>query len=298
MHTMTVSNLPVALITGTNSGLGLALAVKMAATHRVFATIRGLTDTKRSALDKAAKEANVEKNVEVIEMDVADDESVANTVSEILKKTDGRCDVLVNNAGFSVFGNVEMVPIETVKKQFETNVFGVVRTQQAILPAMRAQKSGKIINISSVGGVWGQPFNDVYCASKFALEGMSEAQAAVFRTFGVYVTNVQPGAIRSKFITNAARPDMTKIPAEYVKPLQSTVASFQNTAASASASQSPEEVAQSIIDQVIKVENPPLKVQTNPGIAKVFEGQLMDTTGEWGVQTAHDRFIAGETAAK
>eukprot|EP00929_Paragymnodinium_shiwhaense_P061452 TRINITY_DN30695_c0_g1_i1.p1 TRINITY_DN30695_c0_g1~~TRINITY_DN30695_c0_g1_i1.p1 ORF type:complete len:182 (+),score=54.00 TRINITY_DN30695_c0_g1_i1:363-908(+) len=177
--------------------------------------------------------------------------------------------------------------IDDVKAQFETNFYGVIRCQQAVLPYMRQQKSGKIINISSVGGIFGQPFNDVYCASKFALEGLSESQAALFRTFGVYVTCVQPGAIQSNFFDAAQRPDMAKIAAEYVKPMQSTIAAYGQS--KSGASQTPEEVADVIMEKVVGVDAPPFRVQTNPFI---FEQQLADVTGEAGVKAGATRFLS------
>eukprot|EP00656_Telonema_subtile_P011377 TRINITY_DN15612_c0_g1_i1.p1 TRINITY_DN15612_c0_g1~~TRINITY_DN15612_c0_g1_i1.p1 ORF type:complete len:247 (-),score=60.16 TRINITY_DN15612_c0_g1_i1:52-792(-) len=232
--------LPVALITGTNSGVGLALAVKLAANHRVFAGMRGVTEAKRADLDAATTAANVQENVTVLELDVCSDASVQSAVESMLEQTEGRCDILVNNAGYSVVGSVEMVSMEDATAQFDTNFFGVIRCQKAVLPAMRQQKSGKIINVSSVGGVWGQPFNDVYCASKFALEGMSESQAALFRTFGVRVTCVQPGAIKTAFVTNLKRPDFETMPVDYQAPLQSTMAAYQS---SFGVGQTPEELS-------------------------------------------------------
>eukprot|EP00009_Paramoeba_aestuarina_P005559 CAMPEP_0201516816 /NCGR_PEP_ID=MMETSP0161_2-20130828/8067_1 /ASSEMBLY_ACC=CAM_ASM_000251 /TAXON_ID=180227 /ORGANISM="Neoparamoeba aestuarina, Strain SoJaBio B1-5/56/2" /LENGTH=288 /DNA_ID=CAMNT_0047914099 /DNA_START=152 /DNA_END=1018 /DNA_ORIENTATION=+ len=282
------ARLPVALITGTNSGVGLSLSVLLAANHQVFAGMRGLSDKKREALDKAAADAGVQGNITVLNLDVNSDESVESAVKTMLEATGGRCDVLVNNAGYSVAGGVEMLSMDQVKSQFETNVYGVIRCQKAVLPTMRKQRSGKIVNLSSVGGVWGQPFNDVYCASKFAIEGMAESQAAVFRTFGVRVTSVQPGAIKTAFWQNVDRPDMAKVPAEYHAPLQSTMAAY---AQSGGAGQTPEEVAQVIIDKVISVDEPPLKVQTSEVIMPVVKGQLVDTTGEFGVDIAVKRFM-------
>lgn len=186
-----------------------------------------------------------------------------------------------------------MLSIDAIRAQFETNVFGVMRCQQGVLPAMRRQGAGKIINLSSMGGVWGQPFNDAYCASKFALEGMSEAQAALFRTFGVYVTCVQPGGIKTSFLKNARRPDLASIPAAYHAPLQSTMAAY----ASSSSAQSADEVADAIIAGVVEVAEPPLKLQTNPSTAPIFEGQLKDPTGAWGVQAATQRFLAPAPSA-
>lgn len=94
--------------------------------------------------------------------------------------------------------------MDAVQAQFNTNVFGVIRCQKAVLGTLCQQRSRKIINISSVGGVWGQPFNDVYCASKFAIEGLAESQAPVFRTFGVYVTSVQAASRRASSRTRSS----------------------------------------------------------------------------------------------
>lgn len=277
---------PVAIITGTNSGVGLALSVMLASNHVVYAGMRSLA--KKSDLMAAAAQAKVEANVRPFELDVNSDESVESALGAVTKEA-GRVDILVNNAGYSVFGSVEMVDMAKCKEQFETNFFGVIRCQKAVLPFMRQQRSGKIINISSVGGVWGQPFNDVYCASKFALEGLSESQAAVFRTFGVHVSLVEPGAIKSAFFHNAQRPDMTKVPAEYVPALQSTSAAYGQ---SSGMGQTPEEVARVIIDQIVSVAEPPLRVQTNPAIQAIFEQQLANPNGEAGVLAAKKRFLS------
>eukprot|EP00122_Pirum_gemmata_P015413 Pgem_evm1s14406 len=124
---------------------------------------------KSTDLMTAAQENDVSDKVKVTEMDVNVDTSVEKAIKEIIDR-EKRIDILVNNAGYSVFGSVEFLSMEDCQRQFNTNFFGVIRCQKAVLPFMRAQKSGRIINLSSVGGIWGQPFNDVYCASKFALE--------------------------------------------------------------------------------------------------------------------------------
>lgn len=281
MASTAAKKLPVALITGTNSGLGMSLAVKLAKTHTVYAGIRKVTQAKRRDLDEAAEEAKVTHNLNVVDLDVCDDESVAKAIGGAIAKS-GRIDLLINNAGYSVFGTVEMLSMNDIQAQFDTNVYGVIRCQKAVLPTMRKQKSGKIINISSVGGVWGQPFNDVYCASKFALEGMTESQAGVFRTFGVYVSCVQPGLITSKFITNAKRPDPATIAEEYQAPIASTMAVYQS--GGTDRGQTPDECADEIIARVVDVAEPPVKVQVNDKIQLVFQAQLRDTTGETGVK--------------
>ena len=251
--------------------------------------MRGVCSEKRAPLDAAVAEADVDASlVEAIEFDVNSDESVTQALEAILHKT-GRVDVLVHNAAYSVFGSVEQLGMDAVQAQFNTNVFGVIRCQKAVLGTLRQQRSGKIINISLVGGVWGQPFNDVYCASKFAIEGLAESQAPVFRTFGVYATSMQPGGIKTSFVTNAKLPDMSALASEYGPALKSTFAAYQaNTT-----SQTAEEVAQQVIDQVVRVEAPPLKVQPNAAIAALFKAQLADTTGESGVAMAKARFTDG-----
>ncbi|CAE7696646.1 yusZ [Symbiodinium pilosum] len=280
-------SLPVAIVTGANSGLGMALAVKLARNHLVFAGMRSLT--KKDALIEAAAKAEVSANIRTLELDVNTDASVESGLTPALKEV-GRADVLVNNAGYSQAGSVEMMTMEAMKAQMETNLFGVIRCQKAVLPYMRQQKSGKIINISSVGGIWGQPFNDIYCASKFALEGMTESQAPLFRTFGVHVSCVEPGAIKSAFWANAQVPDTSAMPAEYQKPLQSTMGAYGK---SAGAGQTPDEVADVIIEQIINVSNPPVRVQTNPSIQKVFEQQLgQNISGETASQASTVRFLS------
>lgn len=283
---MATESMPVALITGSNSGVGLALSVAMAKTHKVYATMRSVE--KRGDLDKAASAAGVSKNIVVTCMDVNSDESVRTAFDTLFAAENGRIDVLVNNAGFSAFGAVEMIPMEGAKAQFETNFFGVIRCEKAALPSMRKQRRGKIINVTSVGGVWGQPFSSLYCASKFAVEGLSESQAALFRTFGVYVSCVEPGAIKTNFIANAKRPDFKTMPEEYKKPIATTMACYQKGGSHA---QTPEEVAEVIMKEAIENPTPPFRIQTNRAIQGIFDMQLKDTTGESGAKLAKSRFL-------
>ena len=280
----------VAIVTGTNSGLGLALAVKLAEHgHRVYAGMRGLTDDKASDLNAAAASANVAGQIIPCDIDVNSCLSVKQSIGAAIE-AEGRVDVLVNNAGYVEFGSVEMLSMEAVKSQFDTNVFGAIRCQRAVLPAMRAARAGKIVNISSVGGVWGQPFNDVYCASKFALEGLSESQAPVFASFGVSVSCVQPGAIATPFSAKAGMPDLSALPEEYGPAIQSTMAAYQRSGATRA--QTPDEVAQVVLDEVVLADAPPLKVQTNAVIQSVFDMQLGDVTGAAGVAAAANRFLS------
>lgn len=129
-------------------------------------------------------------------MDVNDDASVRQGVDTVLARA-GRLDGVINNAGISLMAAVEDTSIEEAKAQFETNFFGVLRVCRAALPTMRSQRSGCIINVSSLAGLVGLPFSGMYCASKFALEGMSEALRLEMRAFGVRVVLVEPGDFRT-----------------------------------------------------------------------------------------------------
>jgi len=189
----------VVLITGTSTGLGVSLAVKMAQTGAtVYATMRNVE--KRSVLDEAAKAANVE--VIVKQLDVQNTQSVNACVNDIIKEQ-GHIDTLINNAGVGFVRTTEQASEEDIQWIMDVNFMGVVRCTKAVLPFMREKRSGHIINISSVGGLVGQPFNEIYCAAKFALEGYTESLAAyITPAFGINFTNVEPGGIESDFVAN------------------------------------------------------------------------------------------------
>lgn len=189
---------PIALITGSSSGIGLATAVYLA--HRgysVWATMRNLD--KASELQKITQTERLP--IEIAPLDVCDDSSVKNAVEKVLQRS-GRIDVLVNNAGYGLRGAVEEVSLAEWQAQFETNFFGAIRITQAVLPQMRAQKSGAIVNISSVLGRMAIPFSGPYTASKFALEGVSETLRYELDPWGIKVILIEPGFIATKFQEN------------------------------------------------------------------------------------------------
>jgi NAD(P)-dependent dehydrogenase (short-subunit alcohol dehydrogenase family) len=285
----------VALVTGCSSGVGLAVAVQLAQEgYKVYATMRNVD--KAGDLNAAVKEAGVSDKVVVLPLDVCQDASVSAAIAKIVG-IDQRIDVLVNNAGFSVFGGVEMMPLDKMKNQMETNLFGCIRVMQAVLPHMRAQRAGHIISVSSVGGVWGQPLNDIYCASKFALEGFVESMAPVYRQFNIHMSLVEPGGIKTAFIANAARPDMEGMEDD-LKPFVAQVASVYQENAKTGTAQTAAEVAEHIV-ATAKNPAPPLRVQTNRAIQGVFEIKLGDTSGQAGVTAAMGKFYpAGWQEAK
>ena len=179
---MVSENQRVVLITGASSGIGKACASHLAAQgFRVYATSR-----RPSSITAP--------NLTMLAADVNHDDSVEQTVAAIIER-EGRIDVVINNAGMGIAGPLENTTTEHAKAQFEVNFFGALRVCRAVLPAMRSQQRGYIINIGSIGGILALPYQSMYSASKFALEGMSEALRMEIRSFGIRVVLIEPGYI-------------------------------------------------------------------------------------------------------
>lgn len=180
----------VVLITGTNSGFGWLTAHSVAALgHKVYATIR---DTEGKNSDKAKALTQID-NVTVLEVSLTDETSVKTAIDTIIA-AEGRIDVLVNNAGVAMFGVAESASTDDVQRMFDVNAIAPWRLMKLVLPFMRKQSEGLIINVSSGWGRFSAPFNVVYSASKFALEGLSEGLHYEVRPLGVDVAIIQPGA--------------------------------------------------------------------------------------------------------
>lgn len=186
----------VVLVTGASSGIGAAIAARLVRDgHTVFGTSRKMSGSAGGS------------GVEMMALDVCSDESVRACVDSLLRKT-GRIDVLINNAGYLLAGAIEEITIEQAKAQFETNFFGIVRMVKAVLPAMRTQRSGLILNMSSLAGRVPAPFWGFYNASKFAVEGYTESLMIELKPLGIRVSMVEPGAIKTPFYAQAAPPAM------------------------------------------------------------------------------------------
>jgi short-subunit dehydrogenase len=184
----------VVLVTGCSSGIGRSLAVELAQRgQQVIATAR-----KRETLGDIASD-----RLQTLALDVTDTDSVARAVSEVLR-THGRIDMLINNAGVNQFGPLAEVPLEGVKKLFDTNVAGLLALTQAVFPHMANQKRGRIVNIGSVVGVLPTPFSGAYCATKAAVHTLSEVLRMEVQPFGIAVIEVQPGGVRSSISDNAS----------------------------------------------------------------------------------------------
>jgi len=182
----------VAVITGSSSGIGLLTAVEFAAHgYRVVATMRDLARSQR--LEETAQKAGLRDHIEFRQLNVTHFETLPEAIQQIARDH-GRIDVLVNNAGFSVAGFAEDMTLDELRHQLETNFFGHVAMSKAVLPVMREQKRGHIINVTSVGGLIGQPLLSAYCASKFALEGWSESLRVETHSLGIRVSLIEPGA--------------------------------------------------------------------------------------------------------
>ncbi len=251
----------VVLVTGTSTGLGLAVAVQAAqAGHVVYATMRNTG--KRGALDAAAEAAGV--TLSVLPLDVQDTASVEAAVGTVVAEQ-GRVDVLINNAGMGYARSLEQAEEADVQRILDINYMGVARCTKAVMPHMRKARSGHVINISSVGGLVGQPFNEIYCGAKFAVEGLTESMASyITPAFGIHFTAVEPGGIASEF-ANTVLEQINQtggmLEDDYLPILQKYVSGSQDRQ-DTGAYQTANEVA-AVVMQVMVAEKPPVRTRTS-----------------------------------
>lgn len=192
----------IAVVTGSSTGIGFETSLLLA--RNGFYTYATMRD--RLKADKIEKIANKENlPLEVLSMDVDNDDSVRNAIHKIIDEKK-KIDIFVNNAGYGLFGALEDISIEEIKKQFETNLFGAIRTIKEVLPTMRKQKNGIIINVSSIAGVVGIPAECIYVSTKFALEGLTESISYELQPYGIKVVLVEPGVINTNFVPNIKFP--------------------------------------------------------------------------------------------
>jgi short-subunit dehydrogenase len=197
-----IKNKKVAVVTGSSTGIGYETCLSLAENGYItYATMRDLKKSKK--IEKIAHENNL--SIEIVEMDVDKDESVKNSIENIIDEN-GQIDILVNNAGYGLFGALEDIALSEIKNQFETNVFGVIRVTQNVLPIMRSQNNGIIINISSISGLVGIPSQSVYVATKFAVEGLNDPMSYELEPFGIKVILIEPGPINTEFVQDLIVP--------------------------------------------------------------------------------------------
>ena len=232
----------VAVVTGSSSGIGLESALLLARNgYTTYATMR--SPEKGASIIAAAQKDNLPVNV--IQLDVIDDSSVQNAINHIISES-GRIDILVNNAGYGLSGALEDLSMEEIKDQFETNLFGLIRVTQSVLPAMRKQRSGRILNLSSGAGIFGYPGGSAYVSTKFAVEGLSESIAYELEPFGIKVILIEPGFIKTNFSNAAIRARRAQDPASpYSGMMQKTMVTMMELEKNASPA---ELVANAILD--------------------------------------------------
>lgn len=264
----------VILITGASRGIGWEAAKKLALQgHHVYASMR--------STHSFTRDPTLPSCLQLLELDVTDELSITRAMATLYEK-EGRLDVLVNNAGCAVFGPLEVITVEQAKKTFEVNFFGTMRLMQAALPLMREQNKGLIINISSTSGVRPSPGWDIYAASKFAIEGMSEAVAAMARQWNIDVVLVEPGTTATEFMslsteTGARCTPNTQVYEHFVpnalKWMEERLADGQN----------PADVA-AVICTIVGSDQHHLRYQTSPKGEQTVAARHCDPTGSSSIQ--------------
>ncbi|XP_069809065.1 retinol dehydrogenase 8-like [Dendropsophus ebraccatus] len=268
------------LITGCSSGIGLALAVKLAQDEqqrfKVIATMRNLA--KRKALEEAAGDA-LNRTLEIKELDVRCEDSIRDCVNSVPER---RIDILINNAGVGLIGPIECQSIEDMQGVFETNFYGVVRMIKEVLPDMKRRRSGHILVMSSVMGLQGIVFNDIYSASKFAVEGFCESLFFQTLKCNVHLTLIEPGPVVTEFelkvYEDALRGDYSKADPE-TSDLFTNYYLKNSKAIFSSLGQTPDDIAEHTL-QILTMETPPFRHQTNHVYTPLTALKYADPTGE------------------
>jgi len=245
-------NQKVAVVTGSSTGIGLETSVSFARNgFLTYATVRNLD---RSSMIKTI--ADKEKlPIKVVQLDVTEKDSVTNAIQTVASEA-GRIDVLVNNAGYGLGGAFEDLLVEEIKDLYETNVFGLIRVTQAVLPIMRKQRSGIIVNLSSGAGLFGYPGGSAYVSSKFAIEGLSESMTYELEQFGIKVVLIEPGFINTNFASAMAIAKKSQDPSSpYSQMMQKLAANSSEMIKNAS----PVDVVSKVILQAVTSNDPNLR---------------------------------------
>lgn len=188
----------VAVVTGSSSGIGFETSLLLARNGiYTYATMRN--QRKSEEILANARKDNLP--LKTLYLDVTNEKSILKAMKKIIDEK-GRIDILINNAGYSLLGPLEQLDIDEIKAEFETNFFGIIKLIQSVLPTMRKQRYGRIINISSLAGRIGFPFSSAYVSSKFALEGLTESLGYEIKNFGIYAILIEPGVIRTNFLNS------------------------------------------------------------------------------------------------
>jgi NAD(P)-dependent dehydrogenase (short-subunit alcohol dehydrogenase family) len=256
----------VAVVTGSSSGIGKETALTLARNgFLTYATMRNRTKGEDIKL-LADKE---KLPLKVVTLDVTDGISIKNAIQSITDEV-SRIDVLVNNAGYALFGAFEDLTMEEIKAQYETNLFGVIRMTQTVLPIMRKQKSGIIVNISSAVGRFGFPITSAYASTKFAIEGLSESMAYEVEPFGIKVVLIEPGYIKTNAFNNmvtAKKSQDTNSPYSHL--MENMVSNTEHGFETAS----PPDVVANAVLKAVTSDNPSMRYLAGKDVEKWMEAK-------------------------
>jgi NAD(P)-dependent dehydrogenase (short-subunit alcohol dehydrogenase family) len=267
-----IDNEKVALVTGSSRGIGFVTSITLARNgFLTYASMRNLDKEKEIRLVGDKEKIPLK----TIQLDVTDSTSVNNAIKSIMEQS-GRIDVLVNNAGYGLVGAFEELSIEEIKQLYETNLFGVIRVTQAVLPIMRKQKSGIIVNMSSGAGRFGYPNGSAYVSTKFALEGLSESVEYEVEPFGIKIVLVEPGFVRTNF-SNVVAKKSQSTNSQYSKMTEKMAASIDQMKVKSS---SPELVA-NIVLEIVTNKNPNLRYLAGKDVEQWMEQKKHMTDREF-----------------
>jgi NAD(P)-dependent dehydrogenase (short-subunit alcohol dehydrogenase family) len=241
-------NNKVAVVTGSSTGIGFETALLLARSgFHTYATMRDLRKSKNMV-----EIANAENlPLEVLQLDVNDDTSVKSAIGKIIAEK-SRIDVIVNNAGYGLISPLEDVTLDQVREQFETNFFGAIRVMNEVIPTMRRQRSGTIVNVSSLVGRVGLPLSSAYVATKFALEGLSESMKYELNEFGINIILIEPGVIKTKIFENVKTGDIrSRLESPYADLIERASKGFGKMIDNSS---SPQLVAKAILNAITSKE--------------------------------------------
>ena len=260
------SNQKVAVVTGSSSGIGFETSLTLARSgFLTYATMRNLG--KGATIQSVATKEGLP--IRVVQLNVTEERSINDAIHSI-KSDVGKIDVLVNNAGYGLNGAFEDLAMEEIKAQYETNLFGVIRVTQAVLPIMRKQKSGIIVNISSGAGRFGYPGGSAYVSTKFAIEGLSESMAYELEPFGIRVVLVEPGVIKTNFVNSIVAAKKSQDPnSPYAQLMQNVATSFQHMIEGGSST----DVVAKVVLKAVTSENPTLRYLAGNDVETWIEGK-------------------------
>jgi NAD(P)-dependent dehydrogenase (short-subunit alcohol dehydrogenase family) len=254
----------VAVVTGSSSGIGHEISLILARNgFTTYATMRNLQ--KGSDLKSIAEDEKL--HLYFAQLDVTDENSVKTAIQTIHNEA-GRIDILINNAGYGLTGAFEDLSLNEIKTQYETNVFGLIRTTQEVLPIMRKQRSGMIVNISSGVGRFGYPTGSAYVSTKFAVEGLSECMSYEVEPFGIKVILIEPGVIQTNFFNSSVLAKKSQDPnspyAPLMKGMENSIDKMMKNGST------PQYVAKVVLDAVTN-ENPKLRYLAGKDIEQLLE---------------------------